>query len=295
MLFEKTVLVTGASGFVGGQVLHESPDSWRLHGLSRTTRFADRDNLVQHPIDLLNTAGVAELFESTRPETVIHSAAVADIDYCESHPEEASALNVEVTRHLVTLARAHDSRFVFLSTDTVFDGEKGNYGEDDAPIPINYYARTKVEAEQVVREILPSAVIARVSLVMGLPLGGAGNSFLMKMLETLKKGGVARFPDHEIRSPIDVVTLARSLVELAGNGFSGTIHLAGNTRVSRYDLGLRIAEWLDYPAESIAAVKAEEMAGRAPRPRDVSLNNERARNVLSTPMCTVDEAFSLIF
>src|SRR6185503_17210535 len=127
-------------------------------------------------------------------------------------------------------------------------------------------------------------VIARLALVMGLPVFDGGNSFLPRLIASLREGRAFGAPDNEIRTPIDVVTLARALLELAAGDVQGVFHLAGNDALNRFELAGRIAEKRGYPRSLIAVQNADASPDRAPRPRDVSLENTKARTTLRTPM-----------
>jgi dTDP-4-dehydrorhamnose reductase len=237
---------------------------------------------------------LARLFEEVRPDAVIHTAAIADIDFCQAHPDLARAVNVELTRSLAGLCADMGTRLVFCSTDTVFDGEHAPYREDDPPGPVNLYAEAKVEAEQLVGGLGAQAAIARLSLVVGLPALGAGNSFLVRMLAELKNGRAVRFPAHEIRTPVDVITAGRALLELAAGDHHGIFHLAGSSRLTRLDMARQIAARFGFPEHLVEPQAADAAPGRAPRPRDVSLVNDKACAALKTPMRTLDEGLSLI-
>ena len=290
----KRLLVTGGSGFVAGSVIaHAGPD-WEIHAIDRLEPPAFRKGVSWHRIDLRDADDLRRSFRRIRPDAVIHTAALADIDYCEEHQDEAEAVNVGVTRELARLCRELGAKLVFLSTDTVFDGERGHYSEEDSPGPLNFYAQTKVRAENVVAAEAGPAVVARMALVMGLPVLGSGNSFLSRMIPALKAGHEVGIPDIEIRSPIDVITLGHALLELAGNDFTGRIHLAGNDRLSRFAMLRRIVERLGYSPALVVVRNPANIPGRAPRPRDVSLNNARARATLRTPMRNLDEGIDLI-
>ena len=288
------LLVTGGTGFVAGSVIVHGLHDWEIHSLSRSEAPIRRQGLVWHRLDPLDARQLREVFNRVKPRAVIHAAAVADIDYCQAHQDVARRVNVEFTRELAGLCDRSGAKMVFLSTDTVFDGQRGNYREEDPPSPINYYAETKVAAEKLVADRSGDWVTARLSLVVGLPVLGAGNSFLAKMVRSLEEGRVQGMPAEEIRTPVDVITLARALLELAGNDLTGVFHLAGNDVLSRLDMGRQIAEKLGYARDLIVAKNAGETSGRAPRPRDVSLNNGKARAILETPMQTLDQGLEFI-
>jgi dTDP-4-dehydrorhamnose reductase len=262
--------------------------------LSRRTTGARKVNHREHVLDPNDSEALANLFINLRPQAVIHTAALADIDYCEAHPTEAQAVNVGLTRAIAGFCAKHGTRLILCSTDTIFDGEHAPYKEGASTGPVNCYACTKVEAENVVRTLEPQSVIARLSLVVGLPLLGVGNSFLPKMVAALRAGRQVEVPAREVRTPIDVITLGRALLELAGNDFIGTIHLSGNDSLSRFEMARRIAAHFGLPLELVVPTDPAKIAGRAPRPRDVSLDNRRAATVLHTPMLGLEAALNLL-
>lgn len=288
------LLVTGAHGFVAGSVLAQAGAEWEAHALSRGEPLIQREGLHWHRFDALQPGRLAQLFQAARPAAVIHTAALADIDYCQAHPELARAVNVGLTHTLAELCANVGAKLVLCSTDTVFDGEQAPYREADPPGPVNFYAQTKVAAEQIVNQLGAQAVIARLALVAGLPLLGAGNSLLARMLAVLAQGLTVGSFTHEVRTPIDVITLGRALLELASGGHHGIFHLAGNTRLNRFEMAQQIAARFGFPLNLIVAQGSASLPGRAPRPRDVSLDNRKARAELKTPMLTFAEGLSLI-
>ncbi|HOC68942.1 MAG TPA: SDR family oxidoreductase [Candidatus Hydrogenedentes bacterium] len=291
----KRLLLTGYGGFVAGSIVWQARGDWDVHALSLTEPPSRSDGFTSYQFDLRDAEQLRKVFDAARPDAVIHTAALADIDYCERHPEEAVEINVGVTASLATLCRDADTRMILCSTDSVFDGVKGRYTEEDAPNPINTYAETKIRAEQSLLGAVNKGLVTRLSLVMGLPVLGAGNSFLAKMQNALEASREVLFPENEIRTPVDVLTLGRALLELAAMDCTGIVHLAGSTRLNRYEMACRIAERLGFSTDLVVPTDSNAMAGRAKRPNDASLDNSKARSLLKTPMCNLDEALDLIF
>jgi dTDP-4-dehydrorhamnose reductase len=291
---KKRLLVTGYGGFVAGSLIWQAGHEWDVALFSRRKSAKERDRFRCWQFDLRDTAALRENFAAVMPDAVVHTAALADIDYCQSHHDLAEQVNVGVTRELARLCGDSGAKMIHCSTDSVFDGGKGKYIEHEDPRAVNFYAETKIRAELAVREQVPLGVVARLSLVMGLPVLDAGNSFLTKMITALKAGQEVRVPENEIRTPVDVITLGRALLELAANDYSGILHLAGETRLNRYDMARRIAEHLGYSPALIVATDSNSMEGRAPRPIDVSLDNSKAHSVLDTPMLTLMDGLDLV-
>jgi dTDP-4-dehydrorhamnose reductase len=239
-------------------------------------------------------AAVSAAFEAIVPHVVIHAAAIGDIDLCEKEPNAARIMNVDLTRSVTECCARRGARLIYLSSDNVFDGTRGNYTEGDVPSPINEYARTKAASEAIVAAGVADSVIARVALVMGFALLGGGNSFLERTIPMLREGRTIYVPPEEIRSPIDVVTLGRALLELAATDFRGIIHLVGSEALDRVSLTGRLAGRFGFSPELVVPRSPGAIAGRAPRPRDVSLNNAKARSILKTPMRDFDSALDLV-
>lgn len=290
----RNVLITGAGGFVAGNIITRAGEGMTVHGLEKVPTDLAGDNLIWHVLDLQDSDALGEIFSTVQPEVVIHTAALSDIDYCQSHQEDAERVNVGITRTLVDLCAGAGVRMIYFSSDSIFDGRKGKYVEEDPPAPLHFYGKTKVQGEKIVQQGCDNWVIIRPSLVVGLPVLEAGNSFLWRMIKELKQGRTVAFPKQEIRSPLDVITLSRAVLELAGNNYRGILHISGNDTMDRFDMAQRIVGKLGYPPESVIDKKPVVNSGRAQRPRDVSLINVRAKAVLATPMLDFDQALELV-
>lgn len=291
---KKKLLLTGYGGFAAGSIILHAKKHWDIHALSIVKPEERRDGFASYQFDLQDTRRLQSVFTSVAPDVVIHTAALADIDYCQTHPADAEAINVGVTQELARLCGNAGVRMIFCSTDSVFDGIKGYYVEEDAPNPVNFYAETKVRAEQAIQTVADNAVIVRLSLVMGLPVLGAGNSFLAKMVSSLEAGQDVFFPENEIRTPLDVITLGRAFLELASLEYRGILHLAGCTRLNRYEMARQTALRLGFSPKLVRPTNSNAMSGRAQRPDDASLNNSRVKTLLSTPMRPLEDALELI-
>lgn len=290
------LMVTGYGGFVAGSVVWQAlrGGDWDVFALTLIEPPVERPGFQCFQFDLCDTDKLRGLFTHLRPDAVIHTAALADIDHCQNNQAAAERVNVGVTRDLARLCAENGAKMILCSTDTVFDGKEGMYTEVETPNAVNFYAETKIRAEQIVRESVPNGVVARLSLVMGLPVLGAGNSFLAKTFDAWKKGEPTKFPANEVRTPVDVITVGSAFLEIAGGDFTGTIHLAGSTRLNRYEMACQIAGRLGHSRDLVIATDSNAMPGRAPRPNDASLDNSKAQRVLKTPMQTLMSGLDLV-
>lgn len=292
----RKLLVTGYGGFVAGSVVWQAlrNEDWDVYALSLIEKPEERERFHCIQFDLCDAALLKDVFAKVQPDAVIHTAALADIDFCQNNQADAQRVNVEATRNLAGLCADAGVKMILCSTDTVFDGTKGLYTEEDAPHAVNFYAETKIAAEGIVREMVANGVVTRLSLVMGLPVLGAGNSFLAKTFDAWKKGEATKFPANEIRTAVDVITVGRAFLEIAAGDFTGTLHLAGSTRINRYEMACQIAERLGYSRDLVIATDSNAMPGRAPRPNDASLDNAKAKRVLQTPTQTLMSGLDLV-
>jgi len=288
------VFVTGGGGFLGGNIIRESVSGFNILSVDSSVQSYEQFNLKTVVQDLTDSQGLIKTLEEYRPNVIIHTAAISDIDYCESHKGVAEKVNIGVTRFLVQYCRIKDIKLIYFSSDSVFDGRKGDYVEDDIPSPLHYYGKTKVKGEKIVSSTLKKWNVIRPSLIMGLPVEDSGNSFLWKMIKNLKEKSSVAFPVEEIRTPIDAVTLSRAVLELVDSDINGFLHLSGNSVMNRYEMALKICSFLDYDPSSVEPKKPVVDTGRAVRPADVSLNNSKAKKLLKTPMRTLEEGLELI-
>lgn len=288
------LLLTGAGGFVGGNIIFQADESVKIHGLEQRRISLRRENLLWYWIDLLEAEELRTLVRGLKPDVVVHTAAMSDIDFCEANPKVAEQINVGVTEVLVSLCAELDAKMIYFSSDSVFSGEKGGYTERDEPEPLNIYARTKVKAEKKVKENLDRWIVIRPSLILGLQVQDAGNSFLWRMIKSLTEGCTVAFPSEEVRSPLDVITLSRAILELCEIDYNGYLHLAGNDRLPRFEMAKRIAVRLGYDENRVIDRKPDIITGRALRPKDVSLDNSKAKIVLQTPMQSLTSGLDLV-
>lgn len=290
----RKILITGGGGFAPGNIISKSPKDWDILTIDRVFPGKLPEGVKPLEMDLTDIKALENVFLDHSPEVVVHTAAVSDIDVCEHNRDMARKVNIDVTAQIAEYCARSGAKLIYFSTDSVFDGKKGMYIEEDLPAPLNFYAETKVKSEELIKKGLNNWVIIRPSLIVGLPVSGTGNSFLKKTLDSVAEGREAAFPKEEIRTPLDVITLSLCVWELAGTDLTGYFHLSGNDRLSRYEMALKIADKFNFSRDLIIAKKPEAAGGRALRPADVSLDNGKAKGTLKTPMRSLMEGFDLI-
>ena len=270
------VLVTGASGQLGAYLLRElQRRGTPLVAWGGPKATGEIGGIAVQSVDLGNPGETAGSFHAAQPEAVTHAAANARIDLCHSDPLQAERVNVAGTRTLVELCRQSRTRLVYVSTDLVFDGQRGGYREVDPPAPLSVYGRTKAAGETPVLEYKAGAVV-RVSLMFGPPINGRPNFFQAQVQSLENRSPMTLFVD-EWRTPLSFYAAARGLVAVAESDYCGLLHLGGPQRMSRYEMGLRLAAALGRDASVLRQARQADVPAPEPRPRDVSLDSSRFR------------------
>jgi dTDP-4-dehydrorhamnose reductase len=285
------LVVFGGGGFVGGHLAASAlRRGWEVHVAERVQFPGGLPGARWHLLDITDATAVRRLLDSLAPQAVVDVAAVADIDRAEREQEVAWAVNVEAARTIASACAACGAYFLYFSSDAVFAGIAAGYAEEDLPAPVNFYGRTKAEGEKAVLAADPGAGIVRLSLVLGFPVT-EGNSFFAALEAKLRAGQEVAAPADEIRTPVDVHTLADCVLELVGLRFAGVLHLGSTDSISRAEITRRAAELLGYPGARLAVQTAGAAgAGRAARHKNGIIRVDKARALLKTPLLTAEQS-----
>jgi dTDP-4-dehydrorhamnose reductase len=271
------VLLTGASGQLGGYLLRELTRSGLPVVAWSGSRAGRAFGVPLEPMDLADADRLAAAFARARPALVLHAGALARVADCHRDPPRAGRVNVLGSTVLTELAARGGARLVLVSTDMVFDGERGWYREEDVPAPLSEYGRTKHAAEAPVLAS-PRGAVVRVSLLFGPTLVGRPSFFDEQVAALRQRKSVTLFED-EWRTPLSVAVAARALLALARSDYVGLLHLGGPERLSRLEMGLRLAESLGADPSAIVAAPRDRVPAPEPRPRDLSLDSSRWRKL----------------
>jgi dTDP-4-dehydrorhamnose reductase len=250
------ILVTGASGLLGLNLSLGMIGTHTIVGVDRSKLAGTPFELLK--ADLLEPGACSRLLDEVHPDAVIHTAANANVDACESDPLGARLLNAEFPGELAELCAKCSVLMLHISTDAVFDGAKnGIYNENDTPNPLGVYAQTKLDGERNVLSANSDAAIARVNF-FGWSLSGTRSlaEFFYNNLSTGQRAN--GFTDVRF-CPMFVGDLADTLVRMLEKGLSGLYHTVGSEALAKYDFGVKIARQFGfdeglirlYPSESI--------------------------------------------
>jgi dTDP-4-dehydrorhamnose reductase len=236
---------------------------------------------------------VESVLERTQPDWVIHCAALADLDACEADPELASQLNIELPRQLASHVARGGARLVHISTDAVFDGVRGDYREDDTPNPLSVYARTKFDAEGVVAENDPRAIIARVNL-FGWSLSGKRSLSEFFFYNLSAKNHVRGFTDVFF-CPLLANDLAGILIPMLEKKLEGLYHVVSQAPASKYDFGVLLARRFGLNETLIAPSSVNDAGLKAARSPLLTLRTDKLTQVLGAPPPTIIDGMQRLY
>ncbi|HET9488688.1 MAG TPA: dTDP-4-dehydrorhamnose reductase [Methylomirabilota bacterium] len=271
-------LVVGASGQVGAALSVRL--AARGHRVIATHHRTPAPSTRQ--LDFTDAAATERIIDETRPDWIFCAAGLIHVDYCEEVPAEAYRANRDAPAAAARLAARRGARFIYYSTEYVFDGRAGPYGEADQPDPLSVYGRSKLEGERAVVQANPGSLVVRTTVVYGPE--PQGKNFVYQLLRRLRAGERMTVAVDQRSSPTYNEDLAAASVELAERGVGGVIHVAGPDILDRYAFARTACEVFDLDPESLTPVPTAELSQRAPRPLNAGLRTDRARALLTTPL-----------
>jgi len=292
------ILITGANGFLGyylaEQLLAKNFSIIATGKGECRLPFTHDRNFQYLTMDFTDPFSVHDVFENIKPDVVIHAGAMSKPDECETDQMLAYLVNVEGTVQLLINAAELKSFFIFVSTDFVFDGERGMYSETDEPKPVNYYGRTKLEAEEAVKEYEFDWAIARTVLVYGKNHSGHAN-ILKIVKEKLEKGVEYSVVDDQVRTPTYVEDLAKGIVSIIEKKATGIFHLSGKDVMTPYQMAIKTARHLGFNSSLIKRVTAASFTQPAKRPAKTGFIIDKARKELGYEPLSFEEGLKKTF
>ena len=292
------VLITGANGFLGYYLTEKLLSNGFVvvatgKGAGRLP-FSQERNFFYEPMDFTDPYAVHDVFEKHQPQIVVHGGAMSKPDDCELNQWQAYLVNVEGTVTTLVNAAEQKSFFLFVSTDFVFDGETGMYKEEDETNPVNYYGKTKIEAEELVKDYEHGWAIVRTVMVYGKPILSRAN-ILSIVKEKLEKGERYNVVDDQVRTPTYVEDLAEGIVQIIEKKATGIYHLSGKDVMTPYQMACKAADFLNLDKSLIDRVTAADFSQPAKRPEKTGLNITKARTELGFEPVSFEDGLKKMF
>ena len=269
------IFVTGGSGLLGSKIAEIALE----RGYDVYSGYCNHKPEVGKAVkfDLTNANSIGVAINDVKPDVIIHTAALTDVDRCEVDKDLAYKINVEGTKIIVETARKLNSFLIYISSDYVFNGSKGMYKEDDETNPVNYYGYTKLLGEKYCQDFC----IVRTCVIYGAKPASGKVNFTLWLINKLEKGESVRIVTDQYITPTLNTNLAKMLLEIAERKLKGVFHLAGATRVSRFEFAKEIARVFGLDDSLIIPSRMDEINWIAKRPRDSSLDVSKAAKYLN--------------
>jgi len=286
-------LVTGVSGLLGlNFALAVDGKQHQVTGVANTApmTWATFKNVQ---VELTSPGAVEELVETYKPEVVLHCAAMANVDACEADPALANRVNAELPGLIAEICRKHSVRMIHISTDAVFDGNKGNYVEGDEPNPLSVYASSKLAGEKAVLSANPDALVARVNFY---GWSAAGNRSLAENFvhDFLAGKQLMGFTDIFF-CPMNILDLSALLVEVSALDLHGIYHMVGAEAMSKYQFGVRIAEKFGFDVGFIKPVSVTQSGLKAARSPNLTLSAEKLQEAIQHDLPDFNEGLQKFY
>jgi len=281
------ILVIGA-GLLGSRIIEQAAGKYEVHGADVDTSLGEL-GCEFHVVDITNKKAVNDLITSLKPLAVFHTAARTNVDQCELEMEQALKVNGTATGYIALGCAKVNAYLCYISTDYVFDGNRGNYNENDIPKPINQYGRSKLLGEQEVGCLGDrwKWTICRSSTLYG--AYKKRFNFAVWVIDEVKAGHTIRVVTDQIGSPTLADDLAHACLQLWGKEARGFYHVAGREAISRYDLALKICDVFGLDKGLVKPVSTQELKLRAQRPPNASLDVSKVEKMLGRRMHDVQE------
>lgn len=292
------VLITGANGLIGQHVTKLLLDkNYRVVATSRGESrlpFQPSGNYTYHAMDVANALETFAVMSLEKPDVVVHTAAMTQVDDCELRPQQCERINVQGTSQVLTDAETFSSHFIYISTDFVFDGEKGNYTEEDETKPINLYGFSKLQAESMVQTNTIPFAIVRTCLVYGNLLQGSRTNIVSWVKESLEQGKTIRVVSDQWRTPTYVEDVAKGIALIIEKKATGIYHISGKDLLTPYEIAIKTANKFQLDATKIIKVDAATFKQPGRRPLKTGFVIEKARQELGYEPISFEEGLNLM-
>ncbi len=278
------ILITGSNGLLGQKLVYallKRKDVEIIATSSGANRMLHTNGYVYETLDITQKSEIENIISKHQPDVIINTAAMTNVDACETKREECWAINVTAVQHFVDVLANHPAHFIHLSTDFIFDGMKGSeYVETDVPNPLSYYAKSKSESEKILENSKINWAIARTIIVYGMVDNMSRSNIVLWAKEALSKGQKINVVDDQFRSPTLAEDLADGCILIADKKAKGIYHLSGPKTLSILELVYKVAAFWKLDRSLITPSKSDNLNQAAKRPPRTGFDISKARKEL---------------
>ena len=291
------ILITGSNGLLGQKLLHKlrKDSSVQLIATSKgENRVSRKEGNTYFDLDITNNYAVAKLISREKPQVVINTAAMTNVDLCEDEKKDCDALNVEAVRYLANACVKVDAHLIQISTDFIFDGEDGPYKEEDKPNPLSYYGLSKLKSEQLLQAHSVRWTILRTIIVFGVGENLSKGNIVLWAKGALAKGDPLNIIDDQFRAPTLAEDLADICILAAKKKAFGIFNASGKDIMSIYEIVERIAKHYGNTTENLNKISTANLNQTAGRPPRTGFILDKSRKELGYNPHSFEECLTLI-
>ena len=262
------ILVIGAGGLVGSRFMEMVKDSYDVYGTFNSHQIKKENCFF---LNAVNRKETFNLIAKVRPDLVIDTHSLNNVDYCETHREESWSINVDGARNLAEACKDYGAKIVFFSSDYVFDGKKMKYSEKDKPKPLNYLGANKLIVEEMLYALNLNYIVARTSVVYG--IGGLNKvNFVKWLVQKLTDKQKVSIVTDQKNNPTFADNIVNQIMALYKKNKIGLFHLTGSECLSRYEFAMKIGEIFNLDTNLITPITTVDLRQIALRPMVVNMS-----------------------
>jgi dTDP-4-dehydrorhamnose reductase len=294
---KKTILITGSNGLLGQKLvdLLSKEDHIQLIATAKgENRLPNQEGYIYQSLDITDNQQVNEVFATYKPQIVIHTAAMTNVDTCESDLEGCERLNVKAVEYIVQACEKQGSFLCHLSTDFIFDGAEGPYDEEAKPNPISIYGESKLKAEQIIQASSIRWAISRTVLVFGIVPDMSRTNIILWVKKSLEEGKQINVVTDQFRTPTLAEDLAIGCWLIAQKEAEGIFNISGEELLTPYEMAIQTAEFFHLPKELIKPADSSTFSQPAKRPPRTGFILDKAKRVLGYQPRSFNEGIALL-
>jgi dTDP-4-dehydrorhamnose reductase len=293
----KKILITGSNGLLGQklvELLIKQPHISTIATARGANRLPFGDGYEYHSMDITDKAQVLSVIETTKPDAVIHTAAMTNVDQCESDKDNCWKQNVNAVEYLVEACAKHDIFLCHVSTDFIFDGKSGPYDETAEANPISFYGWSKYAAEKVVINSGIRWAIARTVLVYGIAHDMSRTNIILWVKNSLESNKNIKVVTDQWRTPTLAEDLAKGCYLIADKAAEGIFNISGKDFLTPYEMAIKTADYFKLDKSLIAQADSTTFSQPAKRPPRTGFSLKKSRQVLDYEPVSFDEGIAVL-
>lgn len=284
------ILITGSNGLLGQKLVNLLKENYEIYALSRgKNRNSNLKGYTYYNVDVTDFVKLKFLIAEIQPDFIINSAAMTNVDECETKKNECDIINVELVNQLARFSKHNNIHLIHISTDFIFDGINGPYKETDKPNPLSHYGLSKLKSEQVIIDAKIQHTIIRTILVYGIVDNMSKSNIILWIKDSIENKKEVTIIDDQFRMPTFVDDLANACLLVVQKNAQGIFHVSSNELISIFDMAVEIAKTFNLDESYIKRISTDELNQKAKRPFKTGFNLEKSNKILGLPLVSFSE------